>query len=629
MIKDWREIKGMLVRSSRGGRGVLSTYLSTSEKYSFTGVCVVRNEEFMGIILIRKGNVIGGIAGIRDEKLVGRKALEKIQELAEKESSVIELWARVDVDALIELEPLALLEMPVVEKYEKMGFSTEELRKRIASSDNPEKVIEEFERLIVRSDEILKKISKIRDDRYRDKIKEVREMLKNPYNVDRAEFIVNEIILEEERQYKEGLREQQLEYNVYDLITKYSTGKRCPICGELLDELEKCAFCGFGKVGSVIKSMTFKNFVLGQSTAAAYNAAIVAANKPGSLNPLVFQSPAGLGKTHLLNAIGNAILEKNPNLKVTYISAENITVGTLRELWESDVILIDDFQYITSDRDVQMVLHKLFEKKLQDGKQIVIAIDRSPREVLNLSEKLLSFLESGIIVNIERPEFETRKMIAKKFANEMNINLDDDVIDFIAKKFRHSAREIEGGIKKIIAFARLTNQTPSLELAKEIIKTPADEREIVLSPGKSYLVEEEKPTLSFELLEAIYGKKLCISRQNPKKILENYDLEDAKLLWLTAKGGDIPSVVPSLEHVMYEIENFISENAQDRGAVYLDGVEYLISENGFDSFIQFLRSLVDMVSSTQLVLIVSISPETIERRHLRIIEREMDEIISQ
>lgn len=628
MLRDWKDIKGMLVRSSRGGKGVISAYISTAEKYNFTGVCVVRNEEFVGLIMIRKGCVIGSLASIRNEKIGGRKALERIEEVAEKESSIIELWARIDIEEIIKSEPSALLEIPVVEKYEKLGFSTDELKKRIASSDKPEKVIEEFEKLIVKANELLKKLSVIKEEKYKDRIKEIREMLKNPYNVDRAELLVNEIIVQHEEDLKMQCREKH-EYNVYDLIAKYDIGKRCPICGELLSETESCDFCGYGKIGSVIKTMTFKNFVLGQSTMAAYNAAIAVANRPGSLNPLVIQSSAGLGKTHLLNAIGNAIQDKYPNLKITYISAENINTAILRELWESDVILIDDFQFVPSDRDIQLVLHKLFEKKFKDGKQIVIALDRSPREILNLSEKLQSFLDSGITVVIDRPEFETRMMIAKKFADEMNVSLDNEVLEFIAKKFKQNAREIEGGIKKIIAFAKLINQPPTIELAKEIIKTPSDEHEITLSPGKSYLIEEEKPALSLELLESLEGKKLCISRQNPKKILENYDLVDSKLLWLTTKGGDMPSVPPSLEHIMYEIENFIRENEYSKGAIYLDGVEYLISENGFDSFIQFIRSLVDIVSSTQLVLIISLSPETVEKRHLRIVEREMDEIISQ
>ena len=112
--------------------------------------------------------------------------------------------------------------------------------------------------------------------------------------------------------------------------------------------------------------------------------------------------------------------------------------------------------------------------------------------------------------------------------------------------------------------------------------------------------------------------------------MENYDLRDTKILWLTHKSSeDYETVPPALEHLMYEIENFLTENKEESGAIYIDGVEYLISENGFDSFIQFLRSLVDIISVSKFLLIISVSPDTVERRHLRIIEREMDEVLSQ
>jgi len=623
------EMKGMIIRSSKGGKKVLDTYLDTARKYSFTGACVVKEKNFWGILLIKRGLIVAAMAIMDKNKIYGKQAMDKIKEEGEKKSSTIELWAKVNIDEIIENNPKSLLELPDIEKYEREGFSTEELQKKLATTDDIGAVMEEYEDLVRRAKSLIKKLNKIKDSEFKERIRELKSMLRNPYTVEKAEKIAEEIFKSYEKKAK---REETTakEEEIFHILSSYERGKRCPICGELLNENGVCDFCGYGKMGNLIKTMTFKNFILGQSNVFAYNAAIAVAHNPGSLNPLIIHSASGLGKTHLINAIGNAILEKNPDMKIIYISAENLAPSVIKDLWTADVLLIDDFQFIPSDRDLQLALYKLLERKVQEGKQVVIGIDRNPREILNIIDKLVTFLEGGITVTIERPEFETRVTIARRIAEEMGVEVDEDVLEFIAKKFKHNAREIEGAIKRVIAFAKLVNQNPTLDLAKEVLKAPVEEYDVVLSPGKCYVVEEDKPSVSLEFLENVEGKKLCISRMNPRKLMENYDLRDTKILWLTHKSSeDYETVPPALEHLMYEIENFLTENKEESGAVYIDGVEYLISENGFDSFIQFLRSLVDMISVSKFLLIISVSPDTVERRHLRMIEREMDEVLSQ
>ncbi len=215
---------------------------------------------------------------------------------------------------------------------------------------------------------------------------------------------------------------------------------------------------------------TFDNFVVGPSNRIAHGAAIAVSNNPGqTYNPLFLYGPPGVGKTHLLYAIANGIRKANPNANIVYIKGDQFTnelVSAIRDgkniefrskYREADLFLIDDIQFIAGKETTQEEFFHTFNKLYEENKQIVMTSDRKPSDMLTLEDRLRTRFEWGLIVDIQPPDYETRMAIIKTKAMSLGLELSDDVCDYIAVNVTNNVRQIEGTVKKIMAYRDLNN----------------------------------------------------------------------------------------------------------------------------------------------------------------------------
>ncbi|RJQ45724.1 MAG: chromosomal replication initiator protein DnaA [Gaiellales bacterium] len=232
---------------------------------------------------------------------------------------------------------------------------------------------------------------------------------------------------------------------------------------------------------------TFESFVFGSSNRFAHTAALAVAEKPAlAYNPLFIYGGVGLGKTHLLQAIGHYVATNNPEMTVKYITLEEFTNDFINSLRDKriegfkrsyrnvDVLLIDDVQFLENKEQTQEEFFHTFNSLYEAGNQIAIASDRPPKEIATLEERLRSRFESGLITDIQPPDLETRIAILKKRIDADGISIPpesvDEVLDFIASGIPTNIRELEGALIRVVALASLNGSEVSLPLAKEALK---------------------------------------------------------------------------------------------------------------------------------------------------------------
>lgn len=239
---------------------------------------------------------------------------------------------------------------------------------------------------------------------------------------------------------------------------------------------------------------TFNSFVVGNNNRLAHAAALAVTEAPGaSYNPLFLYGGAGLGKTHLMHAIGNEILKTYKNLKVLYVTSETFTNEFVNAIKDNtnekfrnkyrtvDVLLIDDIQFIAKKDAVQEEFFHTFNTLQENGKQIVISSDKPPRDIQLLEERLKSRFEWGLIADISAPDYETRLAILRKKADLDNIIIDDEILSNIASRIDSNIRELEGALNKIVAHASLSNIPITKEMAEESIYDIVSKKERVIS----------------------------------------------------------------------------------------------------------------------------------------------------
>ncbi len=230
-------------------------------------------------------------------------------------------------------------------------------------------------------------------------------------------------------------------------------------------------------------NFTFINFVEGKSNQLARAASVqVSENPGGAYNPLLLYGGVGLGKTHLMHAIGNAILTKNPHAKVLYLHSERFVADMIRALQTNtindfktyyrslDALLIDDIQFFAGKDRSQEEFFYTFNTLLESQQQIVLTCDRYPKEMSGVEERLKSRLGWGLTVAIEPPDLETRVAILISKAEQTKISLPQEVAFFIAKRIHSNVRELEGVLKRVVAYAQFTGLKITLELVREAIK---------------------------------------------------------------------------------------------------------------------------------------------------------------
>lgn len=230
-------------------------------------------------------------------------------------------------------------------------------------------------------------------------------------------------------------------------------------------------------------AFTFKTFVEGKSNQLAHAAAgQVAENAGGSYNPLFIYGGVGLGKTHLMHAVGNYLQSKNPNAKVLYVHSERFVQDMVKALQLNainefkrfyrglDALLIDDIQFFAGKERSQEEFFHTFNALLEGGQQMILTCDRYPKEINGLEERLKSRFGWGLTVAVEPPELETRVAILMKKAEQTGVHLPDDAAFFIAQKIRSNVRELEGALKRVVANAHFTGSEITLPFIKESLK---------------------------------------------------------------------------------------------------------------------------------------------------------------
>ena len=229
--------------------------------------------------------------------------------------------------------------------------------------------------------------------------------------------------------------------------------------------------------------LTFDSFVTGKANQLARAAAIQVANNPGvSYNPLFFYGGVGLGKTHLIHAIGNQVMADQPNARIRYIHAEqyvrDVVTAYQRKGFDDfkhyyhslDMLLIDDIQFFGGKSRTQEEFFYAFEALIAAKKQIIITSDTYPKEITGMDDRLISRFDSGLTVAIEPPELEMRVAILLKKAQSEDVTLSDDVAFFVAKHLRSNVRELEGALRKILAYSRFHGKDITIDVVKEALK---------------------------------------------------------------------------------------------------------------------------------------------------------------
>ncbi|HZX26364.1 MAG TPA: chromosomal replication initiator protein DnaA [Telluria sp.] len=229
--------------------------------------------------------------------------------------------------------------------------------------------------------------------------------------------------------------------------------------------------------------LTFDSFVTGKANQLARAAAIQVANNPGvSYNPLFFYGGVGLGKTHLIHAIGNQVMADTPGARIRYIHAEQYVRDVVtayqrkgfddfKQYYHSlDMLLIDDIQFFGGKSRTQEEFFYAFEALIAAKKQIIITSDTYPKEITGMDDRLISRFDSGLTVAIEPPELEMRVAILLKKASSEGVTLSDDVAFFVAKHLRSNVRELEGALRKILAYSRFHGREITIDIVKEALK---------------------------------------------------------------------------------------------------------------------------------------------------------------
>jgi len=272
---------------------------------------------------------------------------------------------------------------------------------------------------------------------------------------------------------------------------------------------------------------TFDSFVVGSCNQFAHAAAKAVATMPSrSYNPLFIYGGVGLGKTHLLHAIGHLGLQRNPRIKVSYVSSEKFTNDLInairfdatvefRNRYRSlDLLLIDDIQFIAGKERTQEEFFHTFNDLYDSSKQLVISSDSLPREIPTLEERLRSRFEWGLIADIQPPDLETKAAILRKKAQAEGVRLPDEVSLFIAKHAKSNIRELEGSLVRLVAQASFTNREVSLELAQEVLKDlTAEQLRIPTIPSIQKAVAEFYGVRVEDLRSRGRNKSIVLPRQ--------------------------------------------------------------------------------------------------------------------
>jgi chromosomal replication initiator protein len=323
---------------------------------------------------------------------------------------------------------------------------------------------------------------------------------------------------------------------------------------------------------------TFSNFIVGSANRLAHAASLSVAERPGhAYNPLFLYGGVGLGKTHLMHAIGNQVIAKFPRKRVVYATSEKFTNEFIASIQQGkidefraryrriDLLLIDDIQFIADKERTQEEFFHTFNAIHEDGKQIVLSSDRPPKAILTLEERLRSRFEWGLIADLTAPDLETRIAILRAKAEEGAVPVTSDVIEFIARKVVSNIRELEGALNRIVAYASMGAMPIGIELAQAVLSN------VLYNPKKRQVTPERIAKVVSEYysvpMDALQGQKRDKAIVMPRQIAMFLMREetDVSLLRIGAElGGRDHSTVL---HAYDKIARELAENDEMRREV--------------------------------------------------------------
>ena len=333
---------------------------------------------------------------------------------------------------------------------------------------------------------------------------------------------------------------------------------------------------------------TFDSFVIGNSNRFAHAASLAVAEAPAkAYNPLFIYGGVGLGKTHLMHAIGHYALQNNPNAKVVYVSSEKFTNELINAIKDDknedfrnkyrnvDILLIDDVQFIAGKERTQEEFFHTFNELHDANKQIILSSDRPPKEIPTLEDRLRSRFEWGLIADIQPPDFETRMAILKKKADVEKLNVANEVMVYIATKIKSNIRELEGALIRIVAYSSLTNRPITVDLAGEALKDIISNKQnknitidVIQDVVAGYFnlrVEDLKSqrrtrNVAYPRQIAMYLSRKLTDMSLPKIGEEFGGRDHTTVIHAYEKISDSLSIDESLEHTVKDITKKLSQN---------------------------------------------------------------------
>lgn len=332
----------------------------------------------------------------------------------------------------------------------------------------------------------------------------------------------------------------------------------------------------FAKCGNINPNFTFTNFVEGKSNQLARAATMQVAANPGkAYNPLLVYGGVGLGKTHLMHAIGNTILATSPQAKVVYLHAERFVADMIRALQSNaidefkrfyrslDALLLDDIQFFAGKERSQEEFFHTFNALFEEQQQIVLTCDRYPKEISGLEERLKSRFGWGLTVAIEPPELETRVAILMSKAEQLKITLPSEVAFFIAKYIQSNVRELEGALKRVIANAHFTGEKISLEFVREALKDLlALQAKLVTIENIQKTIAEYYKIKTSDLLSARRNRSLARPRQMAMALAKELTTHSLPEIGKAFGGRDHATVMHACKKIK-ELMNASFDIAED------------------------------------------------------------------
>src|SRR2546428_6290771 len=544
--------EGKLIRTTRGGPNALKQLLLDLKKYSFSGyVRTVRGgsgKRSEGIVLLRGGNPEASLYHRDGAQDRGRSALKKVWQDSYDESCILELHARVDMDGLVREYADSILERPAkVVKKTKIPQTMErsEIEKQIrAWKDKGYDVSSVESNLDAEASILAASVVAMRDgvkkaeavgemlagldvSGFESRAAILREKLKDPVrhpDIDTEVESLRDAVeslrqIEARRQVEmeRGRDSQERTRKVLDLVMKQQQALRPEggpystedIARKVLEE----SMPARDAATNLVQTYTFESFIVGESNRFAHGAAVAVAKQPAKeYNPLLITSGPGLGKTHLLHAIGNYVASHAKESKVLYLTCETFAsslanakeVGTLSAFRDRmrgmDCLLIDDIQFLSGMPEVHEELFHTFNDLHDTQKQIVLASDRAPKAIPNLDERLISRFESGLVAGLEPPDLLMRVTILERRARDANIPIEGEVLTCIANLVANNVRELGGAFNPVIAFSSLMHRPITQDLAPEVLSgaTAQPSAEPIAPPVSERIAPEEtaRPTVS-------------------------------------------------------------------------------------------------------------------------------------